>query len=344
LRLVVAVVTRWNASLDLIERGVMLRVAIDSFIDEEQRKYDEYLARLTGNGRRPVPKRHKPRPSILEDRLSREDWEVLTEYMAILAPFKEVTKELEGQPHHGHRGSIWEVLPSMEYLLEHLETMKERYEYHPDLHFRTNINLGWSKIDEYYNRTKESPAYVASLVLHPQYKWQWIEAEWKDFPSWIIEAKEMVAELWKEYKEIAAEESIVQAPQARRELSGFRARLQSHQHTPDFEDQEDEYDSWTGREPPNSAVSNPISYWVENRRRWPRLARMALDIFSIPAMSSDPERIFSLSGDMVSPKRNALQAETIGAAQCLKSWDKNGVFDISKAFGLEGSSDTEAGT
>jgi hypothetical protein len=60
-------------------------------------------------------------------------------------------------------------------------------------------------------------------------------------------------------------------------------------------------------------------------------------------MSSDPERIFSLSGDMVSPKRNALQAETIGAAQCLKSWDKNGVFDISKAFDPKGGGDMEVG-
>ena len=147
--------------------------------------------------------------------------------MAILAPFKEVTKELEGQPYHGNRGSIWEVLPSMEYLLEHLEAMKEHYEYHPDMHFRTNINLGWSKLDEYYNRTKESPAYIAALVLHPQYKWQWIEAEWKEFPCWITEAKEMVAGLWKEYKGLAVEEVIEQARQPRRELSGFRARLQS---------------------------------------------------------------------------------------------------------------------
>jgi hypothetical protein len=343
LHLVVDVTTRWNSSLDMIERGVKLRVAIDSFIDEEQRKYDEYIARLTDNGRKPIPKRYKPRPSILDDRISREDWEVLTEYMAILAPFKEVTKELEGQPYHGNRGSIWEVLPSMEYLLEHLEAMKERYEYHPDIHFRTNINLGWSKIDEYYNRTKESPAYVASLVLHPQYKWQWIEAEWKEFSCWIIEAKEMVAGLWKDYKGMAVEETTERVPQSRRELSGFRARLQSHQHTPIVEEQEDEYDSWTSREPPNPAVSNPISYWIENRRRWPRLARMALDIFSIPAMSSDPERIFSLSGDMVSPKRNALQAETIGAAQCLKSWDKNRIFDISKAFHPKGGSDMEVG-
>ena len=47
--------------------------------------------------------------------------------------------------------------------------------------------------------------------------------------------------------------------------------------------------------------------------------------------------------DMVSPKRNALQAETIGAAQCLKSWDKNGIFDISKAFDPKGGGDMEVG-
>jgi hypothetical protein len=64
---------------------------------------------------------------------------------------------------------------------------------------------------------------------------------------------------------------------------------------------------------------------------------MALDIF----VSSDPERIFSLSGDMVSPKRNALQAQTIGAAQCLKSWDTNGIFDVLRAFDTKSSGDTE---
>lgn len=35
--------------------------------------------------------------------MSRENWEVLTEYMAILAPFKEVTKELEGIPERDSR-------------------------------------------------------------------------------------------------------------------------------------------------------------------------------------------------------------------------------------------------
>jgi len=340
LHLVADVVTRWNSSHDMIERAVKLRVAIDTFIDEVQRKYDDYTAKIKDSGRIPRPKGHKPPPLILDDRLTREDWEVLTEYLAILAPLKEITKELEGQPYHGNRGSIWEVLASMEYLLEHLEAMKERYEFHPDVHFRTNINLGWSKMDEYYSRTKESPAYVAALVLHPQYKWQWIETEWKEFPHWIIEAKEMVTGLWKEYEGLAVEDAIKQVQQPHQELSGFRARLQSHQHTLIVETSEDDYECWIS-EPPNPAILNPISYWVENRRRWPRLARMALDIFAIPAMSSDPERIFSLSGDMVSPKRNALQAETVGAAQCLKSWDSNGIFNILRAFGTKGGGDVE---
>ena len=150
----------------------------------------------------------------------------------------------------------------------------------------------------------------------------------------------MVTGLWKEYEGLAVEDAIKQVQQPHQELSGFRARLQSHQHTLIVETSEDDYECWIS-EPPNPAILNPISYWVENRRRWPRLARMALDIFAIPAMSSDPERIFSLSGDMVSPKRNALQAETVGAAQCLKSWDSNGIFNILRAFGTKGGGDVE---
>ena len=52
---------------------------------------------------------------------------------------------------------------------------------------------------------------------------------------------------------------------------------------------------------------------------------MAFDIFSIPAMSAEPERVFSLAGAMCSPRRNRLNAESIQACQCLRSWDNVGI-------------------
>lgn len=52
---------------------------------------------------------------------------------------------------------------------------------------------------------------------------------------------------------------------------------------------------------------------------------MAIDLFGIPAnMSSEPERVFSDTGDVVTPKRNWLHADFLGAGMCLKQWDKDG--------------------
>lgn len=33
----------------------------------------------------------------------------------------------------------------------------------------------------------------------------------------------------------------------------------------------------------------PIPYWVAKKSVWPELAAMALDIYSVPAMSDEPE-------------------------------------------------------
>jgi hypothetical protein len=47
---------------------------------------------------------------------------------------------------------------------------------------------------------------------------------------------------------------------------------------------------------------------------------MALDMLSIPAMSADPERLFSGAKITISDRRNRLGIEVIQAIECLKSW------------------------
>ncbi|KAM4060843.1 transposase [Hirsutella rhossiliensis] len=90
----------------------------------------------------------------------------------------------------------------------------------------------------------------------------------------------------------------------------------------------DEYAEWVGStDPGDCLVDNPIQYWLLRRRQYPRLSRMAIDLFSIPAMSSEPERIFSLAGQMAAAQRGRLKADLIkadliGAAQCILSWEK----------------------
>jgi hypothetical protein len=51
---------------------------------------------------------------------------------------------------------------------------------------------------------------------------------------------------------------------------------------------------------------------------------MALDILSIPAMSAEPERLFSSAKITITDRRNRLGIESIEAIECLKSWLSKG--------------------
>jgi hypothetical protein len=64
-----------------------------------------------------------------------------------------------------------------------------------------------------------------------------------------------------------------------------------------------------------------LQWWCQDqqRKRWPRLSCMAIDILSIPAMSDEPERVFSRSRRTISWERARLGAE------CLKHWHISGI-------------------
>ena len=54
---------------------------------------------------------------------------------------------------------------------------------------------------------------------------------------------------------------------------------------------------------------------------------MAIDILSIPAMSDEPERVFSGAHHMISWERGQLDPETVEMTECLKHWKKSGILD-----------------
>ncbi|ODQ73394.1 hypothetical protein LIPSTDRAFT_3717, partial [Lipomyces starkeyi NRRL Y-11557] len=69
-------------------------------------------------------------------------------------------------------------------------------------------------------------------------------------------------------------------------------------------------------------VTDPKSWWLEptQRKSYPELSIMALDVLSIPAMSAEPERLFSSAKITITDRRNRLGIDTIEAIECLKSW------------------------
>jgi hypothetical protein len=57
----------------------------------------------------------------------------------------------------------------------------------------------------------------------------------------------------------------------------------------------------------------------DTAKNYPNLSRMAVDILSIPAMSAEPERLFSGAKITITDRRNRLGSDMIEALECLKS-------------------------
>jgi hypothetical protein len=64
---------------------------------------------------------------------------------------------------------------------------------------------------------------------------------------------------------------------------------------------------------------SPIAYWVSKQSIWPQLAQMALDVYLTPAMSDEPERIFSVVSNLMILRRRCMKGEGVEQMTCLRS-------------------------
>ncbi|KAG7404035.1 putative AC transposase [Fusarium oxysporum f. sp. rapae] len=195
----------------------------------------------------------------------------------------------------------------------------------------------WNSSEAMMERGYQLRNPLDSLVQAEVTEWDHVESQWADHPDWLERGKIAVRELWEEYPKLPVEQdTIPEQPTAARkttDLGDFMASVRklSTQRAPSAPPTRDEYaERLSTSDPGDCLVDNPIQYWLLRRRQYPRLSRMAIDLFSVPAMSSKPERIFSLAGQMVTPPRKRLQADVVVTARCISSWEKSGAIEISK--------------
>ncbi|KAH8715579.1 hypothetical protein HC256_004386 [Beauveria bassiana] len=98
---------------------------------------------------------------------------------------------------HGVALPAYERPSAFEFLLGKLEDAKSQIETHPaPKQFGININLGWMKLDKYYNTLRDSPVYYAAAALHPGLRWTYLDEIWgRHHPEWVEEAKQLVQQL-----------------------------------------------------------------------------------------------------------------------------------------------------
>ena len=138
----------------------------------------------------------KAQTILHQDRLMPDNWEVLSYLKMLLQPFKWITLLLEGYAKNGTQGAIWEVFPSMDLLLNHLEMAKIDYEHSSYPYLKMMVNNTWLVLDKYYSQTDSSLVYITAVFLYPWYKWFYFEQKWAQHSDWIQAGKIAVWALW----------------------------------------------------------------------------------------------------------------------------------------------------
>ena len=84
---------------------------------------------------------------------------------------------------------------------------------------------------------------------------------------------------------------------------------------------QDEYDDYCNEAAFDPGIP-PLQWWLQDaqKKRWPRLSVLAIEVLSIPAMSAEPERIFSGGRRTMSWDRSQLSIETLEMLECQKNW------------------------
>ena len=117
--------------------------------------------------------------AILDDILTDDDWKILDKINETLSVLQRTSMVMESS-----FASLYNVIPSMDSILDHFEKLRLDT---TNQHMMPMYQNGWEKMTKYYKDTSNSTAYIAAIVLHPEYKWDYIEHTWEK--DWLDEAK-----------------------------------------------------------------------------------------------------------------------------------------------------------
>lgn len=277
--------------------------------------------------------------NVIEDRLSDEDWDEIMELKDVLKPFKEATKRLEGAGDEGSYGSLWESLLCLETIMTCLEDKKQQLSVQPNTHLKACVNMAWKKVNTYYKRSDETPAYRVAVALHPCLRFAWFKKHWREFTAWQDNAQAVTKELYESYKRRYANSQPLAPPPSPRRFSPARDVSAIDEAclnlVPDEPSVADEYDRFFS-EPPERDVGqylhNPLRWWRERATVYPTMSRMAFDLLSCPPTSCDVERAFSAAGECFDGLRSRLRDEVGEEQMIMASWLRAGLINI-QGFG-----------
>jgi hypothetical protein len=265
-----------------------------------------------------------------EDFMTPADWDVIRELKQHLEPFWELTIDLQSQAADGTHGAIWEALPAIEYLLRHLERLKESTP-KQKRRIRECIMNSWSVLQKYYSLTdKNHGIYACATLLNPGLRKRHFTDNWTGEMADFIPIME--TSCWETYKTEYLPLATPKAIEPQRKFT-FRYSIYDTKATTeeDGPSARDEFQDFISGSPTTVAKNdihwNPIDWWIDesNKGSYDTLHLYALDHLSCPAMATQCERVFSAARRTLTPERNALGLKVLEACECLRWWWRSGV-------------------
>ncbi|KAJ0132245.1 hypothetical protein HZ326_24668 [Fusarium oxysporum f. sp. albedinis] len=260
--------TRWSSWYHLIKRTTRKEREIKDFIDKH--------------------------PECDNFRLNGVEWDTLKRTERFLSVFASGTLWVEGS-----EASLSQSLTLMDAILTFFEVQKVLYKSGPekDLRMVHSIEMGWFILDKYYALVESTPVYVAAMLLDPSKRKHYLLQNWPE--EWHQKTIDAAYSIWqKEYAHLpheslpaAAADIDTSHPSSKKrvenELDRLKRRLRVQ---PTSQEDEDTFTAFIEDKTIDldALKITPLQWWLvpEQRRRYPRLHRVAINILSIAPSSA----------------------------------------------------------
>jgi hAT family protein len=197
---------------------------------------------------------------------------------------------------------------------------------------RDAVDMALFVLKKYYRLSNAVPAYTSAVLLDPSKRKQYMTKTWE--PGELRQAIGRAQGVWETaYKDLSVpSESQLEPPQnprrhgKERDLSPFD-KIQAELSVKSDPVIDNDFLSFINATTTRLNNMKPIQWWCqeEQRTRYPRLHRMALDFLSIPPMSDAPERTFSCGRRTIPWTRAKLKARSVEMVESLSNWISQGL-------------------
>lgn len=305
-QLILDMKVRWSSTYLMLVRAEQNKTSVDTFIDKLH----------------PEEPDGSKRDKIRALKLDGDEWERVGLFLDLLAHANKAQQAFSSD----QTPTLHLAIPALEALHRAWSSRAGRPKYG---RFIPALEAACVKIDKYYEKTTESPAYLMAMILNPKEKMSYFKKHWS--PELQGDVVECVEKVFKERYLLLSKGSDHQELTMStkwglhtllRELSDdevdttetgsnaledpgqpwtqyFRAYMDTVEQVPD---------GWS-----------PIKWWGVNCSRyhaaWASLAR---DYLSIMSSSISSERAFSQGGITISKRRNRLKGDIVEMLQCMK--------------------------